>query len=208
MGTSTSTRSPRAPSRHRPSGQTCPRVAAALPVALAFPLVTGSGLHRDQVAKVLAGPVRQVSDQVDRVAHTQGREAPRGQPGGAVSAQGDTVTHDLAPVIAAVKARRLARASPWPTTSRSSTVTSFLAQVRDYHLRQAPGLLPLLDAPSACGVRSPALVPPSSGGARDGEGPSNRQCSGPAFRWSRASASSGSDPGRMSYVNTTPAERD
>lgn len=83
-----------------------PRVAAALP-ALAVPLVNGiEGFTRDQVAKVLASPqFAQVWDQVNRVAHTQVVKLLEGNQGGAVSAQGDTVTLNLAPVIAAVKAR-------------------------------------------------------------------------------------------------------
>jgi hypothetical protein len=83
-----------------------PRVAAALP-ALAVPLVNGiEGFTRDQVAKVLASPqFAQVWDQVNRVAHTQVLKLLEGNQGGAVSAQGDTVTLNLAPVIAAVKAR-------------------------------------------------------------------------------------------------------
>ena len=83
-----------------------PRVAAALP-ALAVPMVNGiEGFTRDQVAKVLASPqFAQVWAQVNRVAHGQVVKLLEGNQGGAVSAQGDTVTLNLAPVVAAVKTR-------------------------------------------------------------------------------------------------------
>lgn len=101
-----------------------PRVAASLP-ALAVPLVNGiEGFTRAQVAKVLASPqFAQVWDQVNRVAHTQVVKLLQGNQGGAVTASGDTVTLNLAPVVAAVKARLVSQgfglASNIPVVNRS-----------------------------------------------------------------------------------------
>lgn len=83
-----------------------PRVADALP-ALAVPLVNGvEGFTRDQVEKVLASPqFAQVWAEVNRVAHEQVVKLLEGNQGGVVSAQGDTITLNLAPIIAAVKER-------------------------------------------------------------------------------------------------------
>jgi hypothetical protein len=101
-----------------------PRVAASLP-ALAVPLVNGiEGFTRAQVAKVLASPqFAQVWDQVNRVAHAQVVKLLEGNQGGAVTAQGDAVTLNLAPVVAAVKARLVSRgfglAANIPVVNRS-----------------------------------------------------------------------------------------
>ncbi len=101
-----------------------PRVAASLP-ALTVPLVNGiEGFTRTQVAKVLASPqFAQVWDQVNRVAHAQVVKLLEGNQGGAVTTQGDTVTLNLAPVVAAVKARLVSQgfglANNIPVVNRS-----------------------------------------------------------------------------------------
>ena len=101
-----------------------PRVADSLP-ALTVPLVNGiEGFTRTQVAKVLASPqFAQVWDQVNRVAHAQVVKLLEGNQGGAVTAQGDTVTLNLAPVVAAVKARLVSQgfglANNIPVVNRS-----------------------------------------------------------------------------------------
>ncbi len=81
-----------------------PRVATALP-ALSVPLTNAvEGFTRTQVENVLASD--QFADlwaQVNRVAHDQVVTLLEGNAGGAVSAQGDSITLNLGPIIAQVK---------------------------------------------------------------------------------------------------------
>jgi len=79
-------------------------VAAAIP-GLQLALVNGvNGFVHDQVAKIVASDqFAQVWDAVNRAAHDQIVRLLSGEQGGAVTAQGDTVTLNLAPVIAQVK---------------------------------------------------------------------------------------------------------
>ena len=79
-------------------------VAAAIP-GLQLALVNGvNGFVHDQVAKIVASDqFAQVWDAVNRTAHDQIVRLLSGEQGGAVTAQGDTVTLNLAPVIAQVK---------------------------------------------------------------------------------------------------------
>lgn len=101
-----------------------PRVAAALP-ALSVPITNGvESFTRDQVRNVLASDqFAQVWAQVNRLAHEQVITLLEGNQGGVVSAQGDTVTLNLAPVIEEVKDRLVARgftlAANIPTVDRS-----------------------------------------------------------------------------------------
>lgn len=87
-----------------------PRVATALP-GLAVPITNGvESFTRTQVDKFVASPkFAQLWDQVNRVAHTQVDKLLSGQQGGAVSAQGNTITLNLGPIIAQVKQRLVAQ---------------------------------------------------------------------------------------------------
>lgn len=101
-----------------------PRVAAALP-GLAVPITNGvENFTRDQVHRLVASPqFATLWDQVNRVAHTQVVKLLEGNQGGVVSAQGNTVTLNLAPVIAQVKQRLVAEgfglAANIPTVNKS-----------------------------------------------------------------------------------------
>jgi hypothetical protein len=83
-----------------------PRVADALP-ALAVPLSQGiESFTHSQAERLLASPAFEtVWDEVNRVAHTQVVTLLEGNEGGAVSAQDDTITLNLAPIIEQVKQR-------------------------------------------------------------------------------------------------------
>jgi hypothetical protein len=83
-----------------------PRVADALP-ALSVPLTTGiESFTRAQALNVLSSPqFAEVWAEVNRVAHDQIVTLLEGNEGGAVSAQDDTITLNLGPVIEAVKTR-------------------------------------------------------------------------------------------------------
>lgn len=81
-----------------------PRVATALP-GLAGPITTGvEGFARDQVEALLASDeFATLWVEVNRAAHAQVVRLLEGDPDGVVTAQGDTVTLNLAPIIARVK---------------------------------------------------------------------------------------------------------
>lgn len=83
-----------------------PRVADALP-ALAVPLSQGiENFTHSQAERLLASPAFEtVWDEVNRVAHTQVVALLEGNEGGAVSAQDDTITLNLGPIIEQVKER-------------------------------------------------------------------------------------------------------
>jgi hypothetical protein len=101
-----------------------PRIAAALP-ALATPISNGvENFTRTQVDRIVASPqFAQVWERVNRVAHEQVVTLLEGNEGGAVSAQGDTITLNLGPVIQQVKERLVAEgftiAERIPTIDRS-----------------------------------------------------------------------------------------
>jgi hypothetical protein len=101
-----------------------PRVADALP-GLAVPLTSGiEGFIRSQTLNLVASDqFAQVWDEVNRVAHDQVVTLLEGNQGGAVSAQDDTITLNLGPVIDAVKARLVDRgfalAANLPSIDRS-----------------------------------------------------------------------------------------
>jgi hypothetical protein len=86
-----------------------PRVAAALP-ALVGPITDGvEGFTRTQINDLMATPqFAQLWAEANRVAHTQVVRLLEGNQGGAVSAQGDTITLNIGPIIEQVKARLVA----------------------------------------------------------------------------------------------------
>jgi hypothetical protein len=101
-----------------------PRVAAALP-ALATPITDGvEGFTRTQVRNLLGTPqFANLWAEVNRVAHQQVVTLLEGNQGGVVSAQGDTVTLNLGPIIDEVRTRLVDRgftlASNIPDIDRS-----------------------------------------------------------------------------------------
>lgn len=101
-----------------------PRVADALP-ALAVPITNGvESFTRTQVNNIVASPQFATAwEQVNRIAHEQVVTLLEGNQGGVVSAQGDTITLNLAPIIEQVKDRLVARgftvAENIPTIDRS-----------------------------------------------------------------------------------------
>lgn len=90
--------------------QVPPRVATALP-ALVGPITSGvEGFAQTQVERVLASDeFATLWAEVNRVAHTQVVRLLEGDPDGAVTAQDDTVTLNLAPIIERVKQELLDR---------------------------------------------------------------------------------------------------
>lgn len=101
-----------------------PRVAAALP-GLAVPIANGvESFTRTQVTKLVQSPqFAALWERVNTVAHQQLVKLLEGNEGGAVSAQGNTVTLNLAPVIDQVKTRLVSEgftlAERIPTVNRS-----------------------------------------------------------------------------------------
>ena len=101
-----------------------PRVADALP-ALAVPITNGvQSFTRTQVKNFVQSPqFAQLWDQVNRIAHNQVDKLLSGEQGGAVSAQGNTITLNLGPVIDQVKNRLVDRgftlASNIPSVDKS-----------------------------------------------------------------------------------------
>lgn len=87
-----------------------PRVAALLP-ALAVPITDGvESFTRDQVDAFLASPqFAQLWTEVNRIAHEQVVRLLEGNEGGAVSAQDNQITLNLAPIVAAVQDRLVDR---------------------------------------------------------------------------------------------------
>ena len=102
--------------RERPS-----RLATALPAAVPISSIRES-FTRTQVDRIVASPqFAVVWERVNRVAHEQVVTLLEGTQGGAISAQGDTVTLNLGPVIDQVKERLVAEGSPSPSGSPRST---------------------------------------------------------------------------------------
>ena len=87
-----------------------PRVAAALP-GLAVPIANGvESFTRTQVTRLVQSPqFAALWERVNTVAHEQLVKLLEGNQGGAVSAQGNTVTLNLAPIIDQVKSRLVAQ---------------------------------------------------------------------------------------------------
>ena len=101
-----------------------PRVAAVLP-GLAVPITNGvESFTRTQITRLVQSPqFAQLWERVNTVAHEQLVNLLEGNEGGAVSAQGDTVTLNLAPIIDQVKQRLVSEgftlAERVPTVDRS-----------------------------------------------------------------------------------------
>jgi hypothetical protein len=101
-----------------------PRLAAALP-GLAAPITNGvENFTRTQVNDFMASPqFATLWTQVNRIAHEQVVKLLEGNQGGAVSAQEDTITVNLGPIVAQVKERLVARgfglANNIPTVDKS-----------------------------------------------------------------------------------------
>ena len=87
-----------------------PRLAAALP-ALATPITNGvESFTRTQVNNFMASPqFAALWTQVNRIAHEQVVKLLEGNQGGAVSAQDNTITVNLGPIVAQVKQRLVAQ---------------------------------------------------------------------------------------------------
>ncbi|HEU4947655.1 MAG TPA: hypothetical protein VFT31_10915 [Kribbella sp.] len=121
-----------------------PRVAAALP-ALAVPLTNGvENFTRDQINNILASPqFAEVWDQVNRAAHEQVVKLLEGNQGGAVSAQDNTITLNLGPVIQQVKDRLVAQG--FTLAARVPTVDRSFVLVQSDAVTKAQGFYRLLN---------------------------------------------------------------
>jgi hypothetical protein len=121
-----------------------PRLAAALP-GLSVPIVNGvENFTRTQVNRLVAGPqFSALWNQVNRVAHQQVVKLLEGNQGGAISAQDNTITLNLGPIIAQVKNRLVAEgfslAGSIPTIDRSFVL------VQNDAITQAQGFYRLLN---------------------------------------------------------------
>ena len=101
------------------------RLAAVLP-GLAAPITNGvEGFTQDQVDKFVASDrFATLWAEVNRAAHDQLVRLLEGDQGGVVTAQGDTVTLNLGPIIEQVKQELSIVASRWPRRSPRWTVRS------------------------------------------------------------------------------------
>jgi len=119
-------------------------VAAVLP-GLQAALVNGvNGFVHDQVAKLIASDqFAQVWDQVNRAAHAQMVRLLSGEQGGAVTAQGDTVTLNLGPIIAQVKAALVAQG--FSLADKIPTVNKTFVLVQSSSVTHAQGAYKLLE---------------------------------------------------------------
>lgn len=131
-----------------------PRVAAALP-GLAVPIVNGvESFTRDQVETLLASPqFATLWAEVNRIAHDQVVTLLEGNEGGAVSAQGDTITLNLAPIVAAVQDRLVARG--FDLAANIPTVDRTFVLVQSDAIADAQGFYSLLNT---LGVWLPVAV--------------------------------------------------
>jgi hypothetical protein len=131
-----------------------PRIAAALP-GLAIPIANGvQSFTRDQVNKFVASPqFAQLWDQVNRVAHEQVNVLLSGQQGGALSAQGNTITLNLGPVIDQVKTRLVDQG--FSLASKIPTVDKSFVLVQSDSLSRAQGFYSTLNT---LGVWLPVAV--------------------------------------------------
>jgi hypothetical protein len=121
-----------------------PRVAANLQ-ALTGPLVNGlQGFIRTQVANVVASPqFATVWKEANRSAHTELVNLLEGNQGGALSARNDTVTLNLAPIIAQVKERLVA--SGFSLADKIPVVDKSIVLVQSGGVTKAQGLYRLLN---------------------------------------------------------------
>lgn len=122
-----------------------PALALALP-GLAAPIADGiEGFVRSHVDRFVGSPELDVAwSRASRAAHTQVVRLLEGTPGGVLVAQGDTVTVDLAPVVAEVKVRLVengfAAADRIPEVERSFVLVqsdALVSSQRAYRLLEA-----------------------------------------------------------------------
>lgn len=131
-----------------------PRLAAVLP-GLAAPITNGvQNFTRTQVNDFMASPqFATLWNQVNRIAHEQVVKLLEGNQGGAVSAQEDTITVNLGPIVAQVKQRLVARgfslANNIPPVDRSFVL------VQSDAITSAQGFYQLLNT---LGLWLPAIV--------------------------------------------------
>ncbi|WP_180934478.1 hypothetical protein [Nocardioides ungokensis] len=119
-------------------------VSAVIP-GLEAALVNGvNGFVHDQVAKFIASDqFAQVWDQVNRAAHAQMVRLLSGEQGGAVTAQGDTVTLNLGPIIAQVKAALVNQG--FSLADKIPTVNKTFVLVQSSSVTHAQGAYKLLE---------------------------------------------------------------
>ena len=119
-------------------------VSAVIP-GLQAALVNGvNGFVHDQVAKFIASDqFAQVWDQVNRAAHAQMVRLLSGEQGGAVTAQGDTVTLNLGPIIAQVKAALVNQG--FSLADKIPTVNKTFVLVQSSSVTHAQGAYKLLE---------------------------------------------------------------
>jgi hypothetical protein len=122
-----------------------PRVAANLQ-ALKGPIVNGvESFTRSEVGKVVASPqFATVWKQANQTTHTELVSLLEGKQGGAVSAQNDAVTLNLAPIIAQVKQRLVA--DGYTIANNIPAVNTSIVLVRSDAVTKAQGLYRLLNA--------------------------------------------------------------
>jgi hypothetical protein len=122
-----------------------PRVADTLP-ALAVPISSGiESFTRDQVQRVLASDqFATVWAEVNRLAHDQVVRLLSGEQGGAVTAQGDTITLNLGPVIEQVSQQMVD--AGFTLASRIPTVDREFTLVQSEAVTQAQSAYRLLNA--------------------------------------------------------------
>lgn len=121
-----------------------PRLATALP-ALAVPISNGiESFTRTQVDRIVASPqFAVVWERVNRVAHEQVVTLLEGTQGGAISAQGDTVTLNLGPVIDQVKERLVAEG--FTIAERIPTIDRSFVLMQSEGVTRAQGIYRLLN---------------------------------------------------------------
>jgi hypothetical protein len=131
-----------------------PRLAAALP-GLAAPITNGvENFARSQVSDFMASPqFATLWTQVNRIAHEQVVKLLEGNQGGAVSAQADTITVNLGPIIAQVKERLVAQG--FSLANNIPTVDKSFVLVQSDAITSAQGFYQLLNT---LGLWLPAIV--------------------------------------------------
>jgi hypothetical protein len=120
-----------------------PSVSEALP-ALAVPITNGfENFTRTQVGNIIASPeFAAVWASVNRIAHEQVVKLLEGNEGGAVSAQDNTITLNLAPIIAAVKQQLIAQG--FALANNIPVVDTSFVLVESDTITQAQGFYRLL----------------------------------------------------------------
>lgn len=121
-----------------------PRVGEALP-ALAVPISDGiENFTRSQVNRIVTSQEFAAAwEEVNRIAHEQIVNLLEGTQGGVVSAQGDTITLNLGPIIELVKERLVAQG--FDLASRIPTIERSFVLVQSEAITDAQGLYRLLN---------------------------------------------------------------